>query len=68
VAVGVCCALLEERLAPCVHFVGDLAETGYRDLLFANMRFEEFVTALRGRGWRVRRHTSWLRAGRARLI
>jgi len=72
VAVGVWCALLtliEDRLDPRIHFVGDLADTAYRDLIFANMRVEEFVAQRRSRAWRLRSYTPWVRRrGSRRLI
>ncbi len=54
VAVGVYAALLTwlaDRLAPGVHFAGDLTDTAYRQHAFDGLRVEQHVLRRRGRRW-----------------
>ncbi|MCX7915247.1 MAG: hypothetical protein N3A53_02955, partial [Verrucomicrobiae bacterium] len=64
VAVGVYCALftlMYDRLQPRIYYTGELYDTLYRQLVFANMRVEMFQCTRRGRRWVVRRHVPEVR-------
>jgi Saccharopine dehydrogenase NADP binding domain len=64
VAIGIYCALftlLYDRLAPRTYFSGDLYDTLYRRLVFANMRVEMFVCGRRHGRWVVREHIPEIR-------
>ncbi|MCS7048128.1 MAG: saccharopine dehydrogenase NADP-binding domain-containing protein [Verrucomicrobiae bacterium] len=64
VAVGVYCALftlMYDRLQPRMYYTGELYDTLYRQLVFANLRVEMFQCTRRGRRWVVRRHVPEVR-------
>jgi hypothetical protein len=64
VAIGIYCALftlLYDKVAPQAYFVGDLYNTLYRRLLFANMRVEMFVCRRRKSRWVIREHVPEVR-------
>ena len=64
VAVGVYAALftmLRDSLAPRIHFVSDLYDSVYPQVLFANMRVEHFVFTKRKRSLILRHHEPALR-------
>jgi saccharopine dehydrogenase-like NADP-dependent oxidoreductase len=65
VALGVYAALLtllHDSLPRRLHFVGDLFNSLYRQVIFANMRVERSVFARRRRGWKRLEYTPQVRA------
>ncbi|HUK81062.1 MAG TPA: saccharopine dehydrogenase NADP-binding domain-containing protein [Verrucomicrobiae bacterium] len=64
VAVGIYAALftlLYDRLEPRIHFIGDMYDTLYRRLVFANMRVEMFVCGRRNGRWVLSEHVPEVR-------